>query len=70
MASKLIDDLNPRQFANYMKQNYKYCEVYKGNICLGRCKHIFGYYAYVEELGEKRRIIDVAHTYKGAEFYM
>lgn len=65
MASRLIDYLNPRQFANYMKENYRYFEVYKGSVWLGRCKHIFGYYAYVEELGEKRRIIDVAQGYKG-----
>ena len=60
--SKLIEILNPHQFAEYLKNNYKFFEVYEDNKYIGTAKYIFGYFAYVEELGEKRRITDFYST--------
>jgi hypothetical protein len=71
MKSALLERMNPREFSRYLKENYKYFSVFCGDKCIGTAKYIFGYYAYVEELDEKRRIIDVAETYgKGAILYV
>jgi hypothetical protein len=68
---RLLENLNPREFEQYLKENYKYFNVYCGHECIGTAKCIFGYYAYVEELDEKRRIIDFADTSnKGAILYV
>lgn len=59
---KLIEELNPHQFAEYLKNNYSHFSVYKDNKYLGTAKYIFGVYAYVEELDQKYKIIDIADT--------
>lgn len=65
MGCSLLDKLNPREFSKYLKENYKYFNIYQGFKYIGTAKYIFGYYAYVEELGEKKRIISIADTYDG-----
>lgn len=65
MECKLIEELNPRQFADYMKENYRYFHVYDGLRSIGTAKYIFGYYAYIEELEEKRRIVGYSDTDNG-----
>ena len=59
---KLIETLNPHQFAEYLKNNYKLFSVYKNNKYIGTAKYIFGVYAYVEQLDQKYKIIDFADT--------
>lgn len=62
MIYKLLRDLNPREFARYMKEHYRFFHVYNGLSYIGTGHYIFGYYIYVEELGEKRRIIGYCDT--------
>ena len=63
--NKVLEELNPREFAQYLKDNYKFFNVYKEGKYIGKAKYIFGYFAYVEELDEKMRIIDFSDTSNG-----
>lgn len=59
---RLLEELNPREFSNYMRQHYDWYTVYKDNKCIGHAKSIFGYFTYVEESGIKHRIKDFADS--------
>lgn len=63
--NNVLETLNSRQFAEYLKNNYRFFNVYSENKYIGTAKSIFGYFAYVEEIGEKRRIIDFYGTSNG-----
>ena len=63
--NKVLEELNPREFAQYLKDNYKFFNVYKEGKYIGTAKYIFGYFAYVEEVDEKMRIVDLYDTSNG-----
>ena len=63
--NKVLEELNPRDFAQYLKDNYKFFNVYKEGKYIGTAKYIFGYFAYLKELDEKMRIIDFYDTSNG-----
>lgn len=60
---RLHKELNPREFSAYMRQNYDWYTIYRNNECIGHGKSIFGYYVYVEESGEKHKVISFAECY-------
>ena len=63
--NKVLEELNPREFAQYLKDNYKFFNVDKEGKYIGIAKYIFGYFAYVEEFDEKMRIVDFSDTSNG-----
>ena len=63
--NKVLEELNPREFAQYLKDNYKFFNLYKEGKYIGIAKYIFGYFAYVEEFDEKMRIVDFSDTSNG-----
>lgn len=60
---RLLEELSAREFSAYMRQNYDWYTIYKDNKCIGKGKTIVGYYAILEESGEKYRITNFTESY-------
>lgn len=64
-----LSEMNPREFAQHLKQKYKFFEVYSGLKYIGRGEYIHGYYVIVAGYDNpqdyRRRIEDIADTANG-----
>lgn len=62
-----FEDMNPAEFENHLKTEYRYFEArnYKTYEYYGRVFCLFGYFAYIEPLAQKARIVEFCDTSGG-----